>query len=202
VVGPCSASASGFAGLWRARADDGDFTLREAELHLAPDDGPYLGAALHQLELGSGAAERARRARRQHQPEGHVELLGSSSLPLSLSATLGAPAERPIFARAGALRLFGDQAGFAKVEFALDLAQQFVADVAFVAKLYRPFALDLDHLPREVNEPAVEAGVNPVLRVAAFAQAGEAVPVVLFQVFVNPARVGRRGFPRAFQPHQ
>ena len=77
------------------------------------------------------------------------------------------------------------QAGFGKVEFALQGAEDFVVDAAFVAELDGGVALEAEEVERKGDDVAVVVSVDAVLFVALAGEGGEAAFVFCESVVVG-----------------
>ena len=77
------------------------------------------------------------------------------------------------------------EAGFGEVEFAFEVAEDFVVDAAFVAKLDRGVAFEAEEVERERNDVSVIVGVDAVLFVALAGEGGEAAFVFRQDVVVR-----------------
>ena len=71
----------------------------------------------------------------------------------------------------------GVEAGFVEVEFVFDLAEDLVADEAFVAEADGGFALDLNELAAQIDDVSVIFGVDAVLLVGLTGDSGKAALV-------------------------
>ena len=77
------------------------------------------------------------------------------------------------------------EAGFGEVEFAFEVAEDFVVDAAFVAEADGGIALEAEEIERERDDVAVIVGVDAVLRIALAGEGGEAALVFCEGVVVG-----------------